>query len=1019
MSDEGREDSEMSDKSPPRSLELDDLKMSLSDSEMEDLPPVLSLSSTPRSQQRFLAPPSPARTGASSRRFMSLHAIPEKHASGEHVNRSARRRQSLGATGLKKMLSRLHSDTTLPTEPQPGASVGKEQPILYRRSRSENNLLPAAVLDDAMLRLQKSRRLSFNSRAGTDQESDSELSDAAPIPLTRTLSNISLTDRRRSRMLSSLKDDVAVGLTIIEKANEAMSYRHGAPAFTELTPFREDERTCNAVLSDLILELSQHKPRSLSQMAQEIWDAKIQIFTLWLNAITDRVSQAHPSTAAAVEELRHAFSVLFSEGILDPEELTRDIKRRQSSTAIIQLDTEAHRPSKNILREIENYLRVGSVVWDLESNSMDIAVEVLLKDMVDHELLLDEVSENILDVVAPQFHEPEILFEQGRLAIVSVNYEVIGHDKTSLMGFCRLRRPILVGDDQLEVSFVVVWMASQREHQHTELVMQHFIRLMADRDFYKSCITADHRVDVIEALERFIGKTLLSNTSLAVEHHEGGLNAKGCFTGLAQDFRRRFPVYCSDFRDGIATKSILAVVAVFFANLGMLIAFGTLIAEETHEEIDVVDMILGSGVSMIFFALVGGQGLHIIGATGPVVIFIGALYEITDGLLNLPFRPVYAVVGLWAAFFLFICSIFNLSKYIRHLTRFTDDVFAALISVIFIFEPIKFLIYTYGHMSREVAAVTSLLLFCTIYLIYLMSTVGKSVYVSKLFRRLTASLSIILAIVIMSAIARLFVDQYEHVHTRDSILHNERGIIHFWKLDYWVIFIAIIPGFLTASLLYLEQNITSRILYNPENQLRKGTAYHWDMLILAIITVFVSLFGLPWVSAASFRTLQHFQSLAKHKNRKGYFARPEIIGVIETRLTAFIVGGLTLLILACYFIFELIPLGVIFGIFFYMGIQSLDGNQFVERIKYSLMDRKLVSVKGKSRIKNVTIYFFTGIQVVCFAILFAVKITAVSVFFPLFVIILIPLRSFLGQYVFSQHDLAILDTEGDTWNALL
>ena len=38
----------------------------------------------------------------------------------------------------------------------------------------------------------------------------------------------------------------------------------------------------------------------------------------------------------------------------------------------------------------------------------------------------------------------EILFEQGRLAIVSVNYEVIGHHKTCLMGFCRLRRAIQV-----------------------------------------------------------------------------------------------------------------------------------------------------------------------------------------------------------------------------------------------------------------------------------------------------------------------------------------------------------------------------------------------------------------------------------------------------------------------------------------------------------------------------------------------------------------------------------------------
>ena len=55
---------------------------------------------------------------------------------------------------------------------------------------------------------------------------------------------------------------------------------------------------------------------------------------------------------------------------------------------------------------------------------------------------------------------------------------------------------------------------------------------------------------------------------------------------------------------------------------------------------------------------------------------------------------------------------------------FTDDVFAALISVIFIYEPIHFLIETYSHDTREFAAVTSLLLFLTIYIILVLASIG-------------------------------------------------------------------------------------------------------------------------------------------------------------------------------------------------------------------------------------------------------------------------------------------------------
>lgn len=45
-------------------------------------------------------------------------------------------------------------------------------------------------------------------------------------------------------------------------------------------------------------------------------------------------------------------------------------------------------------------------------------------------------------------------------------------------------------------------------------------------------------------------------------------------------------------------------------------------------------------------------------------------------------------------------------------------------------------------------------------------------------------------------------------------------------------------------------------------RLVKGTAYHWDLLLIAIINTGLSLFGLPWIHAAYPHSLLHVRALA-------------------------------------------------------------------------------------------------------------------------------------------------------------
>ena len=91
------------------------------------------------------------------------------------------------------------------------------------------------------------------------------------------------------------------------------------------------------------------------------------------------------------------------------------------------------------------------------------------------------------------------------------------------------------------------------------------------------------------------------------------------------------------------------------------------------------------------YALFSGQPLTIIGSTGPVLAFIKCLYSMSR-VFQVPFLPLYAWTGMWTSVLLAGFAAFSLSDGVKYLSRFTDEVFANLISFIFIYEASKNLI---------------------------------------------------------------------------------------------------------------------------------------------------------------------------------------------------------------------------------------------------------------------------------------------------------------------------------------
>lgn len=95
----------------------------------------------------------------------------------------------------------------------------------------------------------------------------------------------------------------------------------------------------------------------------------------------------------------------------------------------------------------------------------------------------------------------------------------------------------------------------------------------------------------------------------------------------------------------------------------------------------------------------------------------------------------------------------------------------------------------------------------------------------------------------------------------------------------WVPIFACVPAVLAFILVFLDDGITWHLINRPENKLTHGSAYNYDTILIGLMIVVNSLLGLPWLVAATVRSINHVLALAD-KDDKG-----KIATVQQTRLT--------------------------------------------------------------------------------------------------------------------------------------
>jgi hypothetical protein len=231
----------------------------------------------------------------------------------------------------------------------------------------------------------------------------------------------------------------------------------------------------------------------------------------------------------------------------------------------------------------------------------------------------------------------------------------------------------------------------------------------------------------------------------------------------------------------------------------------------------------------------------------------------------------------------------------------------------------------------------------------------------------------------------------------------------------WAIFATILPAVGLTFLGYMDQNLTSILINRKDHRLKKPPAYHLDMLVCGICVYPICAFlGLPFTHAATVRSMTHLISLTNYETveLEGGGTMTRVHSVVEQRVSMLAIHILLALSLVMAPALILIPKSVLFGVFLYMGVTSMVGNELFDRLfLWSIWkEAKYPQYDYVKTVAFTRMHYFTAFQVGCMCVLFAMtRIEDAAVAFPFFIGLLVPVRTHLLPKMFTKEELDALD----------
>ncbi|XP_061777706.1 anion exchange protein 2b isoform X2 [Nerophis ophidion] len=674
------------------------------------------------------------------------------------------------------------------------------------------------------------------------------------------------------------------------------------------------------------------------------------------------------------------------------------------------------------------------------------------------------------------------------------------------MAFVRLQEAVeleSVLEVPVPVRFLFVLLGPSTTSMDYHQIGRSISTLMSDKQFHEAAYLADDRQDLLNAINTFLdcsivlppsemgGDELLRSVArfqreMMRKREEGKLSeepksleekealiapskksddplkrSRRPFGGLVRDVRRRYPKYISDFKDALNSQCMAAVIFIYFAALSPAITFGGLLGEKTDGLIGVSELIVSTAVQGVVFNLLGAQPLLVVGFSGPLLVFEEAFYTFCKAN-NMEYLTGRVWIGFWLVVIVLVTVAFEGSFLVRFVSRFTQEIFSFLISLIFIcetfmklgkifkqhplrrcplaplnataapnttFENVTALPIHGTDMARAAGptgepntALFSLVLMAgTFFIAFYLRKFKNSAFFPGRLRRIIGDFGVPIAILIMVLVDYSVDDTYTQKLNVPRGLSVTKPDKRGWfisplgierEFPVWMMFACCLPALLVFILIFMETQITTLIVSKKERMLVKGSGFHLDLLLIVVVGGTSALFGLPWMAAATVRSVTHVNALTVMSKAVAPGDKPRIQEVKEQRVTGLLVSILVGLSIVIGDLLRQIPLAVLFGIFLYMGVMSLNGIQLTERIMLLLMPPKYHPDHSYVRkVRTLRMHLFTCIQVVCLAALWAVMSTQASLAFPFVLLLTVPVKMFLLPRIFNGREMLCLDAD--------
>uniref|UniRef100_A0A915NX36 Bicarbonate transporter-like transmembrane domain-containing protein n=1 Tax=Meloidogyne floridensis TaxID=298350 RepID=A0A915NX36_9BILA len=671
------------------------------------------------------------------------------------------------------------------------------------------------------------------------------------------------------------------------------------------------------------------------------------------------------------------------------------------------------------ISSIKQYISFSNISEKLFTNSFNLSENCLdTRDLQEY-----------LQAIEIDFHKG-IVEDQNWFAL----YCSLEHIFSPRICFARLEAPTNFGPSLNFVRFILL-----KETKSAFEITRTFGTLLANPELRNELLNANNEYEFVSAIcekaknieneeeieEKELKKETKTNLVESPKWHIG--------RGLIKDFKRRLPHYKNDFLDGIADsrsfqKTISSAVFLFFIVLPTAIALGMLNDENTHSKI----IILGQWIGGLLFGIFGGQLFLVILTSPPISIYIKVIERISHST-NFDFFQIYSGIGLWCCFYLLLFALFEAANVMKYAKRSLEELFSLFIACTLTIEAFKaskrmldkaflphcseLFINSTNHLfcDRSVGLLFLLLMFGTAWLALTLANFRKTKFFGKYKREIVSDYALPLAVCAMTLIANFW---FGDVPKETFNLDENTPAFNFGK--FWMLpltghLLCCFLGLPLAILFAMDQMLVTSTVDNAQNNLKKGPAANWDFMIVSLINIPLSLFCLPWMHAALPQSFLHLKAQADVEDKLlNGTVQPAIVKNRESRLATLLAHSF---MVPTYFLalnyLRHFPTSVFNGVFLFLAYSSTIGNEICQRTLLLFTEqRSYPPTHYIRRVPQRIVHLFTLTELFQLAILLIIghfPWPVIRLFFPLALIIFIPLRALIFPCIFKVEHLEIID----------